>query len=131
MGKEVWYMPEILEGLVCKNSYGTFQVSDILMDFNGKIPPEYKDAILSMTLFGSYARNEQTEESDMDICVIYDKAKMVSSKMSLLLGGISFDLLGIYGVDLQPLCFTSEYYGEHKNSSPLFLNIQKEGIRLC
>jgi predicted nucleotidyltransferase len=124
-------MSASLKNLVCRTCYGTFPAANILQDFRGRIPKEYEDAILSMTLFGSYARNEQTEDSDMDVCVIYDEARADGSKLDLALGGISFDLLGIYGIDLQPLCFSSEYYKEHGDSSPLFLNIRKEGIRLC
>jgi predicted nucleotidyltransferase len=124
-------MSASLENLVCRTCYGTFHAADILRDFKGRIPKEYEDAILSMTLFGSYARNEQTEESDMDVCVIYDEARTDGRGLNLALGGISFDLLGVYGIDLQPLCFSSGYYKEHGKSSPLFSNIRKEGIRLC
>lgn len=124
-------MPGALDNMVCRTCYGDFPAAEILKDFQERIPEEYKDAIMSMTLFGSYARNEQTEDSDMDVCIIYDGADTDGNRLSLALGGISFDLLGIYGIDLEPLCFSSEYYEKHGKSSPLFLNIQKEGIRLC
>jgi predicted nucleotidyltransferase len=123
-------MPEIPDNLVCKTCYGDFPAADILKDFQERIPEEYANAIRSMTLFGSYARNEQTEDSDMDICIIYDGSRIDGNQFSLVLGGISFDLLGVYGIDLEPLCFSSEYYEAHGKSSPLFLNIQREGIRL-
>lgn len=61
----------------------------------------FKDKpILKVWLFGSYARSEETETSDIDLLVDYDTSQGVVSLLTM--GGILMDLSDIFGkkVDL-------------------------------
>lgn len=66
-----------------------------------KIREYFKDKpVLRAWLFGSYSRGEETDESDIDILVDYDRSK---ERVSLLkMGGMLMDLSELFGckVDL-------------------------------
>ena len=58
-----------------------------------KIAPEYK--ITKVTLFGSRARGDNREDSDIDLIVEFDKEKIVTL---FDLSGIMIDLEEIFGL---------------------------------
>ncbi len=115
--------------ILVKNSYGTFLMEDIINDFKDRLFAIIdRDVIKSMTLFGSYAKGTQTEESDIDICIIYDEHKVSETDINLRVGDVSNDLIDHYGVDIAALCFREEYYINNRNTSLLFQDVEKEGI---
>ncbi len=115
--------------ILVKNSYGTFLMEDIINDFKDRLYATIdRDVIKSMTLFGSYAKGTQTEESDIDICIIYDDHKVSETDINLRVGDVSNDLIDHYGVDIAALCFREEYYINNRNTSLLFQDVEKEGI---
>ncbi len=115
--------------ILVRNSYGTFLLEDIINDFKDRLYATIdRDVIKSMTLFGSYAKGTQTEESDIDICMIFDDQKMSETDINLRVGDVSNDMIDLYGVDIAALCFKEEYYINNRNTSLLFQDIEKEGI---
>ena len=48
------------------------EIKDILRDHEEFVRQQFR--VTEMRIFGSYARGEQTEESDLDILISYDNA---------------------------------------------------------
>jgi len=88
------------------------------------------DKLEKVVLFGSYARGDYHEWSDIDIMVLADvqpeKAgetrKQIRSRMNYI--GLEYDVL----VSLSVVCYST--YREYSNVSPFYLNIQEEGVEL-
>ena len=59
--------------------------------------PELREryAVCSLSIFGSYARGEQTPESDLDVLVAFD-----ASPTLYTLGGLQLDLKEALGLDV-------------------------------
>ncbi len=115
--------------ILVRNSYGTFLLEDIINDFKDRLFATIdRDVIKSMTLFGSYAKGTQTEESDIDICMIYDPSKVSESIINRDVDHVADDLLGQYGVIIHALCFDEPYFSANRKSSLLFEDVEKEGI---
>ena len=53
-----------------------FNIEEWISDFSQKIQENFKSRIEFIGLQGSYAREEATEGSDIDVVVIFDKLKM-------------------------------------------------------
>lgn len=80
---------------------------------------------ISLIVFGSVARREETAKSDLDLCIVYKgKKALVEVKVSSLRD----KLYGEFGVTLAPFYITErEFKSGAKNNKPPINNIIKEG----
>lgn len=117
--------------IVVKNEKGIFEMTKIIKQLSKCLFDEIeKDIVVSLTLFGSYTKGEATSESDIDLCLIYKSNLISEMKINLIIDSICNELLGEYGVTINILCFSEDYYQKNHSTSPLFINISKEGV-LC
>ena len=66
-----------------KTKYLNFQeISDLLCQKRSEIHNKYK--ILIIGIFGSYSRNEQRKNSDIDILISYDEDATLFNKYALI-----------------------------------------------
>ena len=82
----------------------------------------------SIILYGSYARGEQTSESDVDIALILsaESSEEAHDKMVDLVVDYELEL----AVTLSVVPINLNQYLEWKNTLPFYKNIEKEGILL-
>lgn len=99
-----------------------------LSKMSSTIASLYGDKICSILLYGSYARNEENSESDIDIAVILndDNDELIHDKMTDVIVDYELDL----GVTLSVITIESHQYQEWNNTLPFYINIKKEGIPL-
>lgn len=81
-------------------------------------------------LFGSYARGDYHDDSDIDILVLVDidKDKLTMQEES----SVAFPLFSIgFKTDrlIQPLVYTKKAWAEHR-ITPFYENVNNEGIEL-
>ena len=87
----------------------------------------YGDELDKIVLYGSYARGEQTVDSDVDIAVVLKKDDSKKhEKMIDIVVDCELDL----GVTLSVVPIDYEQYMEWKDKLPFYKNIEKEGILL-
>lgn len=89
-------------------------------------PQERFDAIL----FGSYARNEAEEGSDIDVMFLVDASRQTIAERSWQIGEAAAELLMEYGILVSPIVENREYFLKHADVLPFYRNIQKEGVRI-
>ena len=81
-------------------------------------------------LFGSYARGDYDEESDIDIMVLADIAPEDVNKTSDKIRTL-MEYIDLYNDVLVTLCIEcSSIYHKYLNASRFFMNVQKDGIEL-
>lgn len=101
-------------------------IFEITEKLKNQLPALYGDALTKIILFGSQARGEATENSDIDILIVTKKYLSQQKKeefyhfISQLC--LQYDVL-ISSIQMLEDLFESE-------NSPLLLNIRKEGITL-
>ena len=81
-------------------------------------------------LFGSYARNQQNEESDIDIIVLVNEDKMKLKLYSHAVAEAVTELNLKYDLVLSVILQNTAEYEEYKEVLPFFINIQREGVPL-
>jgi predicted nucleotidyltransferase len=88
------------------------------------------DKLEKVLLFGSYARGDYDEESDIDILVLADirleDARRVGSEIDRITGDIDLEYDVV--VSLHVTC--SSIFHRFRNVMPYFMNVQKEGVEL-
>jgi predicted nucleotidyltransferase len=92
------------------------------------VVPYIKNDAVSIIVFGSSARNEDTPDSDFDICIIV-KNKKLKSKVENSLNEIAHDFWLNFGKYFSPYILTVKEFQEKFNKKMgVIKNIVKEGI---
>ena len=88
-----------------------------------------KEPTAKIILYGSYARGDNRDNSDIDLLILIEKDKITLSdekRIKYPLFDIEFDT----GQIISPLLFTkNEWENKHK-ITPFYENVNKEGIEL-
>lgn len=102
------------------------QEQKALQDFKKRVLKEFGDQVLHFRLFGSRARGEGNEESDVDILVLMKEAP---TKIRGRVFEIAADILLNYEIDISPLVMSQKQFEEMKSRERLLpMEIEKEGI---
>jgi predicted nucleotidyltransferase len=84
--------------------------------------------LISMRLFGSRARGEQTEESDIDVLVLVQKKDRALCRR-IIEESLEVDLT--YGINLSPTILSADEYRQNQEyGTPFYHNVEREGIAL-
>lgn len=87
-----------------------------------------KEYLTTIILYGSVARNEETEESDIDLAVIVKCAVDEDTRNALLEWCADADIK--YDCVISVIDIESEMFERWKNSHPFYKNVNEEGIVL-
>ncbi|MFV0363606.1 MAG: nucleotidyltransferase domain-containing protein [Suipraeoptans sp.] len=79
-------------------------------------------------LYGSYARGDFTETSDIDIMIIVDSQPEKISFYADRIYDITYDYELKYNKEINPNVQSCQIYERWKNVYPFFANIEKDGI---
>jgi len=94
-----------------------------------KCKEAYGEKLVEVILYGSYARGDFSDSSDVDIMVIVeDDSETTLSRRQLCSIASIIDFK--YDVFLSPAIRKKSDYEERKSSSGYYANIHKEGVRI-
>lgn len=103
------------------------RIQDLLEETRRELEKIYAERLREIILFGSFARGDFSEESDVDLLVLLDKLKDVEVEREKYISAISRLSLK-YDTVLSVIPFDYDAYRTKK--SPLLLNVRKEGVPL-
>jgi predicted nucleotidyltransferase len=103
---------------------------NILSDLKKKLNEIFGYKLIEIILYGSYARNEHNEESDMDIMVLLNMNEEEIKKYHNIVLDIIVDLTTQYGVVLSIIENNVDYFYEWLDIMPFFSNVKNEGIQI-
>jgi uncharacterized protein len=101
------------------------QVKQIIREFMQKAQGLYGDRLRQVLLYGSCARNDATNESDIDLAVVLAGEVIPGKEIDRMIDLIT-DINLEYGVLLSVYPVSEENY--RNRNSPLLINIRREGI---
>jgi hypothetical protein len=99
-----------------------------LADLKERLASRFGPDLLDVRLFGSYARGEADEESDVDVFVLLRKAGWAERKAVLDIAG---DLFAECDLLVSPTVFDLARYEEwRRQERPLVMDIERDGVRI-
>ena len=101
------------------------KIEPILKEFRAGVEVLYKERLKSIILYGSWARDEATEDSDIDLVVVLGGDVAAGKEIDRMIDIIT-DINLKYGVLLSVCPVSEEDY--NTINSPLLLNVRKEGV---
>lgn len=106
------------------------KVEIILFKTVNKFNDMFKESLKSVILYGSYARGDYDDESDIDIVALVDIERLSIKNYFPDLVKFSSQIDIEYGIMLSPSIVPYEEYLDYKNDLPYYANIAKEGVVL-
>jgi predicted nucleotidyltransferase len=97
-------------------------ISKILDEFLQRCKQKFGDNLISIILFGSYARGTATEYSDVDLLIIAKNLPKRRIERYKIIRDIILDFIYEYEINLSPILIKPEELS-HKNISPLIYGI--------
>lgn len=101
-------------------------VSELCNGLSAIFPQDRVDAIL----FGSYARGDNDEGSDIDVLLLVNASREDISRRNWQVGDMAAELLLRYGVLVSPIVENRDYFNANAEVLPFYRNISREGVRL-
>lgn len=89
-------------------------------------PHEQFDVIL----FGSYARNDADDGSDIDVMFLVDSSRQTIREKHWQIGEAAAEVLMDFGIVVSPIVENRAYYHANADLLPFFKNVQREGMRI-
>ena len=104
------------------------KIKEILNRLQDKMKEIFTDKLRNIILYGSYARNDNTSESDMDIMVLVEENEHYLRSYEEAITDVMVDLSLEYGVVLSLYVQSIQEYERQVRVLPFVKNIQREGI---
>jgi len=107
--------------------YSKKEILDILKNLPSELKIIYGDDLKKVILYGSYAREEQTEDSDIDILILLnlnaDELKLFEDSLIGLVTNYDLEYSKVFSM----LDTSYSEYMHWKEDSPFYKAIDKEG----
>lgn len=103
------------------------RVRTILKETRQELQNIYQDRLKEVILYGSYARGDFMDDSDIDIILLLEGVKDISAERDRYLP-ITGRLSLKHDTVISVIPFDVKVF--HKQRTPLILNVNREGIRL-
>lgn len=96
-----------------------------LAEFKERLRELYGDRLMQLVLYGSFARGDCREGSDMDVAVVLRGEVKVGEEIERI-SPVAAEISLRYGLTLSVFPVPERWWRERQ--SPLLLNLRKEGI---
>ena len=88
----------------------------------------FSQDLRKVIVYGSYARGDFNEDSDVDVMVLTSLAESEIKPIEYRLYDIAFDFLMEYGVDISVIVKNEEHFKYWLGALPFYDNVEKEGV---
>jgi uncharacterized protein len=106
------------------------EIKSLLSEISEKFRETIKDKLVELVLFGSYARGNPEQYSDVDIFVLIDDSDKNIKNYSNALDDFEHDLTLKYGVLVSTIMVNYKRFEEYKDVLPFYMNVEKEGVKI-
>lgn len=104
------------------------EIKDILLLFSAEIHDVLKAHFKKMIVYGSYARGNYNENSDIDIMVLTSLPEEQTGMVEDKLYDAAFDFLMRYGVNISVIVKNEEHFNYWLGVVPFYDNVEREGV---
>lgn len=105
-------------------------LSDLLEQYVRDIRYIYGNKLKLVILYGSYARGDYRNDSDIDIMILVDLTDEEISKKGRNLSDLTFDYNFENELNIMPIVKNLEHFYKWLRAYPFYNNIMKEGVKL-
>jgi len=112
------------------NNQNVTSVTAILDIFVSGVKEILGNHLKKILLFGSYARGDYTESSDIDIMILTDLSDTEIEKYKEEIWNFAYDIELENNVMFSALVKNMEKYNQRLDIVPFYMNVENEGVAL-
>jgi len=86
------------------------------------------EKLIEVVLYGSYARGNEEEYSDVDVLALVDDTEENIRHYDTELEDFNHDMIMKYGVLLSPIIVNYSIFTKYRDVLPFYINIEQEGV---
>lgn len=101
---------------------------DIILHFSQQVKAILGDKLDKVILYGSYARGDYNEHSDVDIMILTPLTDEEIEEVETEIFDLAFDFQMNYDIDISVVIQNKERFNYWLGALPFYNNVQKEGI---
>lgn len=103
-------------------------IQNVIYLFSQEVRKILGDDLCKIIVYGSYARGDFDENSDVDIMVLTSLTESDIKSKEYMLYDVAFDFLMEYGVDISVIVKNEEHFKYWLGALPFYDNVEKEGV---
>jgi len=90
----------------------------------------YEEHLKAVILYGSYARGDFNQTSDVDIMILTDYTDIEIKNYRYQLSDLTYDFNEAYNIDIKPIVKNELHFLKWLDAYPFYANVKKEGVTL-
>lgn len=106
------------------------EICTIIAQLHESMQSIFPQEQMEVILFGSYARNDADDGSDIDVMFLVDSSRQTIQQKHWQIGEAAAKVLMDFGIVISPVVENRAYYQENVGLMPFFKNVQREGVRI-
>lgn len=110
--------------------YSQNEVHELVKELSKEIAMLFREENIETIMFGSYARNEATSDSDIDVLILVDSPREIIADKNWEIGELAANILLDYGVVVSPIVENREFFIRNLSVLPFFQVINREGVKI-
>ena len=109
------------------------EIDDMIQEFTEGVNKILENRLKKVILYGSYARGDYHESSDVDIMILTDLSDEELEEYRTKIVSLAYDLEWDHNFDimLSPFVKNIDKFNYWLEAMPFYRNIEKEGVILC
>lgn len=105
-------------------------VNNLLNGYIVELKNIYGKYLQSVILYGSYARGDYTEDSDVDIMILLNLTDLEIKNYRHQLSEFTYEFYMTYDLDIKPIAKSKEHFMKWVDNYPFYTNVIREGVKL-
>jgi predicted nucleotidyltransferase len=105
-------------------------IQDMLLLFAQKARKIMGDDLKKLLVYGSYARGDYDENSDIDIMILTSLPENKIEQAEDALYDVAFDFMMEYGVQISVIVKNEEHFNYWLGALPFYDNVKCEGVEI-
>ena len=108
----------------------TAETNELLQNYTNCLRSLYGEHLKTVILYGSYARGDYREDSDIDIMVLVDLDDAAIKQKGRALSDLTYDYNFDHDVMIMPQVVNLDHFNAWLRAYPFYNNVKNEGREL-
>ena len=107
-----------------------YAIGEILKDFTKRIEEYFGESLIKVLLYGSYARGDNKENSDIDIMILTTLSDKEITEIENDIYDVAFEIEINTGINISPIIKNRAQFEYWVDTLPYYRNVRDEGITI-
>ena len=103
-------------------------IQDELGEFLTDVRSLFGEKLKSVIVYGSYARGDYNEHSDIDVMILVDTDRAGVSPLEKKICDVTYDFNDEHGTDIMPVVQSNTHFDYWKKADMFYRNVEKDGV---